>query len=59
MTPARLSAILSGWFTRMAIKHCGRDYGDERLNAYHFYRRVYGLTAIEAFTAIKRWPVES
>ena len=37
------------WFTMMALRHCGRDYGSTRHNAYHFYRVVYHMTATEAW----------
>ncbi len=40
------------WFTLMAIKHCGKDYGSERLNQYFFYRKVYHMTANEAFLKV-------
>lgn len=45
--------MMEGWFTVMAKRHCGRDYGSELLNCYHFYRKVYGMEAISAWRRAK------
>lgn len=52
-----IEQFFAAWFSRMAIRHCGKDYGNERHNAYHFYRRVYGMTASEALATVNRWRI--
>jgi hypothetical protein len=47
--------LLGGWFTRMAIRYCGKDYGDERINQYRFYRTVYGMEAARAWHEVARF----
>lgn len=56
-TGQRIAALLQTWFTRMAIRHCGRDYGSERRNAYFFYRKVYQMSALETWETIARWHI--
>lgn len=42
--------MIDFWFTQMALKYCGRDYGSAKLNRYFFYRKVYHMTASEAWS---------
>ncbi len=47
-------SVLQGWFTKMAIQHCGKDYGSEARNQYFFYRKVYNMSADEAWGRVKQ-----
>lgn len=45
----------NSWMQEMSIKHCGKDYGSEFLNAYFFYRAVYHMVAVEAILNARMW----
>jgi len=45
--------MIADWFTQMALKYCGKDYGSPKLNQYFFYRVVYHMTASEAWERVQ------
>jgi len=50
----RVTAWVQGWFTKMCLQYCGRDYGSETRNQYFFYRRVYEMTAEQAWAEVHK-----
>ena len=49
------AVLISGWFTQMAIGHCGKDYGSDERNQYFFYRKAYHMTASEALREVRKF----
>lgn len=50
--------LTTSWFTRMALQHCGKDYGTEARNQYFFYRTVYKLSAATALQRVKQFQIQ-